>query len=137
VLVSHVSVSGCRFYGIFLGISGSSTVESCTVRTLANTGISASTVRQSSAIDCGGLGINSEQAFDSRGESTGGGNGINATHTAIGCYGSSVSGTGISAGNAAYCTGYRPGGTAIQAYVANGCYAGSGTNNITHKYNMP
>jgi hypothetical protein len=33
--------------------------------------------------------------------------------------------------------GYRPGGTAIQATVANGCYANIGTNIITYKYNMP
>ena len=31
--------------------------------------------------------------------------------------------------------GYRPGGTAIQATVASGCYANIGTNIINYKYN--
>ncbi len=138
VLVSRISVTACRVSGIYLGTSlGGSVVEFCTVRMVGGTGINAATVRQSSALECGNNGINAEQVFESRGESSGSGNGINASRTAIGCYGRSVIGTGISAANAAYCTGNRSGGTAIQATVANGCYAASGTNNINHKYNMP
>jgi len=39
--------------------------------------------------------------------------------------------------NAAFCTGYRYGGRAIEATIANGCWAAAGTNLITYKYNMP
>ena len=49
----------------------------------------------------------------------------------------SSTGTGLYAQNANTCTGYRLGGTAIQATIASGCYAASGTNIITFKYNMP
>ena len=64
------------------------------------------------------------------------GNGVWANQTAIGCHGRSVTGTGLYAVNAANCTGHST-GTAIRATIANGCYASSGTNSITHKYNMP
>jgi hypothetical protein len=63
--------------------------------------------------------------------------GVIAEGTAIGCYGSSSTGVGLYALNASTCTASRPGGTAIQATVANGCYAAAGSNVITHKYNMP
>jgi hypothetical protein len=63
--------------------------------------------------------------------------GLYAYHTATGCCGASDSGTGLFAHNAAFCTGYRAGGTAIEATVATGCYAESGTYNITYKFNMP
>ena len=50
----------------------------------------------------------------------------------------SSSGTGLYAYNAAFCSGYVYSGTAIQAYIANGCVAAEGgTNNVTYKYNMP
>jgi hypothetical protein len=39
--------------------------------------------------------------------------------------------------NASFCTGYRFDGLAIQAALANGCWALAGTNLITYKYNMP
>jgi hypothetical protein len=44
---------------------------------------------------------------------------------------------GLYAQNAAFCTGYRSGGRAIEATIANGCWAAAGTNLITYKYNMP
>jgi len=53
------------------------------------------------------------------------------------CYGESSSGFGISANIAAFSIGERPGGTAIQSYIGNCCYAAYGTNNIVFKYNMP
>jgi hypothetical protein len=43
----------------------------------------------------------------------------------------------VKAANASFSTGYGHNGTAIQATVANGCYAAFGTNSITYKYNMP
>ena len=66
------------------------------------------------------------------------GSGLYAVGTAIGCNGYSASGArGLYAQNASFCSGYRVGGRAIEATVANGCYAVSGTNLITYKYNMP
>jgi hypothetical protein len=66
------------------------------------------------------------------------GTGLYADRTAIGCYGESSGGPrGLYAQNAAFCTGYRPSGRAIEATIANGCWAGAGTNFIAYKYNMP
>jgi hypothetical protein len=66
------------------------------------------------------------------------GTGLYAGRTAIGCYGESSGGpSGLYAQNAAFCTGFRPGGRAIEATIANGCWAGAGTNLITYKYNTP
>ena len=62
--------------------------------------------------------------------------GISA-YTAQNCRGYSSSGTGLYAKVANTCVGERAGGTAIQATIGIGCYAQSGTNNITYKYNMP
>jgi hypothetical protein len=209
VLISRVSVSGCMESGIYVGSSGSTAVESCTVRTVGGHGILASTIKTSVAMDCGASAIYGQQVSDCRGwsgsgygvyaataqncygssgsgtgisantaqncyGSSGSGTGISANtaqncygsssgsddgvfaetaqncrgfsnngfgvyafRTAIGCYGASSTGTGLYALNASTCTGYRPGGTAIQATVANGCYAAAGSNVITHKYNMP
>jgi hypothetical protein len=44
---------------------------------------------------------------------------------------------GLFAENANTCTGQSPGGTAIIATVANGCYPAAGGTTITYKYNMP
>jgi len=66
------------------------------------------------------------------------GTGLYADRTAIGCYGKSSTGPrGLYAQNANTCTGDRPGGRAIEATIANGCWAASGTNLISFKYNMP
>ena len=140
VRVSNVSVSGCLYYGIWLTTGDSTLVEGCTVRTVGNYGygIGASTVRDSVVTDCGGTAIYGTQVFNCRGESNGNIEyGIYANETAMGCYGSSISGIGVRARNAVFCTASRPGGTALQATIANGCYAAAGTNNITYKYNMP
>jgi len=84
-----------------------------------------------------GNGVVANTANNCYGDSAGGGNGIYAYNVAMGCYGQSSTGTAIYAYNAAFCNGYRPGGTAIQATIANGCIASGGTNLITFKYNMP
>jgi hypothetical protein len=247
VRVSGVSVSGCLYDGIYVGIGASTTVENCVVRTVGGWGILASTIRGCVALDCGYSAIYGQQVSDSRGEAvnsyglfattahncygssgnsyglfattahncygssgnsfglsahtaqncygysgsnyglfattahncsgfSGSGYGLYAERTAIGCSGSSVSGTGLyafataigcygvsSSGTGLYasgtaiacygysssgpsglyalnantCTGYRSGGRAIEATIANGCWAGAGTNLITYKYNMP
>jgi hypothetical protein len=108
-------------------------------------------------LDCGCTAIYGQQVSDSRGQSVGGGYGLSAATTAQNCYGTSSSGTGLYpegtaiacygdtttgprglyARNAAFCVGSRPSGTAIEATIANGCWAEFGTLLITFKYNMP
>ena len=80
VRIANISVSGCMGSGIYLS-GGSTVVESCTVRTVGYSGINASIVKNSSAVDCGS------------GISTGYGG------TLTGCSASSCYNTGISAGN--------------------------------------
>jgi hypothetical protein len=83
-----------------------------------------------------GRGVHANTAVYCSGQ--GGSYGVYATQTAIGCYGQTTNGpAGLYAQNAAFCVGERPDGTAIQATLANGCWAADGTNNITYKYNMP
>ena len=157
VRVSGVSVSGCQYDAISIGTGESTLVENCVVRTAGGYGIMATTIRGCVARECGGTAINGNQVSDSRGETVGSGYGLYASRaaqncygvsssgtglyayrTAIGCYGYSTSGTaGLYAQNANTCVGYRSSGTAIQATIANGCWAAAGTNSITYKYNMP
>jgi hypothetical protein len=156
VRVSGISVSGCLYAGIYVG-GGASTTVDCVVRTVGSYGIVANTIRGCVALDCGSHAIYGQQVSDSRGQSVGGGYGLSAATTAQNCCGVSTSGTGLYAGrtaigcygessggpsglyaqNAAFCTGFRPGGRAIEATIANGCWAGAGTNLITYKYNTP
>ena len=154
VRVTGVSVSGCLYYGIYLNKGASTLVESCTVRTVGNYGVLASTIKQSTAIDCGGTAIYGDQVSDCRSQATGSGYGLSAT-IANNCYGTSSSGTGLYAATANNCYGVSSGsGTGLYAYeVATGCfgYSGSGTGlyayianscngnseNVTYKYNMP
>jgi hypothetical protein len=49
IRVTGVSVSGCEYYGIYLGIENSTVVESCTVNAVAGYGIQASSVSHSTA----------------------------------------------------------------------------------------
>ena len=155
-LISRVSVSGCLFYGIHLGTDDTSMAESCTVRTVGGIGIRASTIKNCAAVDCGDTAIYGDQVSDCRGESVSG-SGLSAD-VALNCYGSTSTSTGsfglyanhaalncfgiggdtaLSAFNASFCTASRSGGRAIEANTATGCVALSGTNLITHKYNMP
>ena len=122
-------------------------------------GLSAATTAQNcyGYSGSGGYGLYAERTAIGCSGSSGSGTGLYAFATAIGCYGVSTSGTGLYAGrtaigcygessggpsglyaqNAAFCTGFRPGGRAIEATIANGCWAGAGTNLITYKYNTP
>jgi hypothetical protein len=154
IRVANVSVTGCLNNGIDLYLSDSTIVDSCLVQTVGQYGIRAATVKNSTAMDCGVIAVYGDLVTDCQGQGYGGG--IDATYiaqncvgystnnygvyaeTAIGCYGQSMAGlAGLSASTAAFCTGYRVGGTAIQAGVGNGCVAITGTNQITFKYNMP
>jgi len=140
VRVSGVSVSGCKHFGIWLGIGYSTVVESCTIRTVGTVGIDASTVKSSTVADCGGTAIFGEQVSDCRGYSTtvglgiradtvqnslgasaGSGNGIQAL-TALNSYGGSGSGDGINARSAQNCYGSSDSGNGINVTeTAMGC----------------
>ena len=130
VLVSRISISGCLYSGIQLNNGDSTVVDSCTVRTVGDWGINASTIKSSSAIDCGGYAIYGDQVSDCRGQSYN--NGIEAT-TANNCTGStsgSGSVVGISATTANNCSGAGSGNdTGIFATTANNCY-GTSSNGI-------
>jgi hypothetical protein len=120
--VAGVSVSGCLFNGIFLSTGDSTVVESCTVRTVGNQGIYASTIKSSVAVDCGSHAVSGDQVSDSRGESTGGGSGV-AAATALNCYGSSASGSGLLASTALNCYGNSSSGYGLFIYcTAQNCY---------------
>ena len=144
VLVSHVSVSGCLFHGILLGIGDSTVVESCTVRTVGAVGMSATTVNQLSAIECGSTAIFGVQVSDCRGQSIGnsaaifattaqncygsssGGDGVLAV-TALNCYGVSATNAGLRADNAQNCRGESGSGSGVLVnYTAQNCYGSSG-----------
>ena len=140
VLVSRVSVSGCLGSGIRLGLINSTVVESCTVRTVGDYGIMASTIKSSSAADCGGTALHGDQISDSRGESTGSldaiiamtaqnctgfnnldGGGLQAT-AAQNCYAYTLNGFGIYATTAINCTGIASDGSyGLRASTAQNC----------------
>jgi len=128
VRVSGVSVSGCRYAGIYVGGGASTIVENCVVRTVGGHGIFASIILGCVALDCGDSAIYyGRQVSDSRGESVGSGYGLYA-ETAVNCYGSSVSGYGLSAHTAQNCYGSSTSGTGLLANTAQNCY-GYSTNN--------
>jgi hypothetical protein len=102
----------------------------------SDSGISASTAQNCCGQSSSHFGISSVLAQNCYGSSTTS-YGLYAGYSAIGCTGISSSGTGIVTYNAAFCVGYCFGGMAINATMANGCMALSGTNHITYKYNMP
>ena len=129
--VAGVSVSGCSYWGIYLGLAGATVVESCTVRTVGGLGIVASIVKSSVAVDCGGTAIIGDEVADSRGESTGNGYGLAAT-TAQNCYGVSSSGYGLYAYYTALnCYGATDSGNygLVTGTTAQNCfgYTGSGS----------
>jgi hypothetical protein len=125
-----VSSSGYGLYANLnaIGCSGSST---------SGTGLYAQTAQNCYGTSSSYYGLYAYTAQNCCGLSTSG-TGLYAWSTAIGCYGQSSSGLrGLYAQNAAFCIGSRIGGRAIEANIANGCWASGGTNLITYKYNMP
>jgi len=119
VLVSRVSVTGCLYNGIYLGLGYSTVMESCNVATCGSFGIMASTIKQSSAIDCGSYAIFGDEVSDCEGQATDG-EGITAT-TAQNCVGHGTGGVGLYALNAQNCYGYSDSSFAIYADTAQGC----------------
>ncbi len=124
VLVSRVSVTGCKSTGIYLGTGDSTMVESCVVRTVGWTGIFACAIKDSIALDCGGSAIAGDQVSHCRGVSSDDGSGVTA-RIATDCWGTSESGTGVSAITALNCYGESATTFGVYANVANNCYGGS------------
>ena len=126
VRVSGVTVAGCRYDGINIGMD-STVVESCTVRTVGGNGIVASVVKNSVALDCGLTGISAITVSDCWGQSSVSGDGICAdAYLAQNCRGESNSGTGVASYAAQNCYGYSSSGRGINADVAQNCYGRSG-----------
>jgi hypothetical protein len=141
--VSGVSVTGCQLAGIFLNLNSTS-IQSCVVDTVGDTGLFAALVSDSVAVNCASSGVYANTADNCTGSSTTSGYGVYA-QTANNCLGSSSTGTGLYAVNVATCCegytlvsgvalqansannclGYNPNGTAISATVANNCYGES------------
>jgi hypothetical protein len=114
------------------------TAQNCYGSSSSGYGLYAYTAQNCSAYSSSGTGLLAYYtAQDCYGHSGGSFYGIYGYGTVQNCYGQSSAGTGLYAANASFCTGYRSGGTAIQATIATGCYAVAGTNIITYKYNMP
>jgi hypothetical protein len=154
--VTGVSVSGCLYHGIYLysgiypGLGDSTVVESCAVRTVGSSGIAATVIKGSVAMDCGATAIYGSAVSDCRGESVnsdgifadtaqncfgyaeGSGIGLSAT-TALNCQGTTTYGTyGLFATTAMNCKGYSYGSGTYGLFTATAqnCYGnggGSGT----------
>jgi hypothetical protein len=127
VLVSRISFSGCLYNGVELNAGGSPVVEFCTARTVGNYGLSACTVKGSTAMDCGSTAVYGVNVSDCRGESTGVDPGIIGS-TVQNCYSSSSSGVGISATTAQNCYGFSSSGIGLSAFTALNCYGTSSSN---------
>jgi len=125
--IAGISVSGCAWNGIRLGLGDSTVVESCTVRTMGNDGIIADTIRSSMALDCGGQGISGSSVSESRGESTSTHDGVDAA-IARDCSGVSSGGQGIYTTTAENCTGTSTSNYGVLATIAQNCsgYSASG-----------
>jgi hypothetical protein len=148
VRVTGVSVTGCYYYGINLGVTNSTIVDGCMVQTVEGYGIQASCVFHSTAYQCGNNAIVANIASDCYGFSNNG-DGISTSFTANNCYGLStgnsivygistasanncygqVTGWGGAEGNsgllantATGCTGQNASSIGLAAYVALNCY---------------
>ena len=121
VRVSHVNVYGCLVDGINIGNgTGATLVESCVVQIAGRAGIVGSSVKSSTASDCGTDAINAEAVSDSFGSSITA-SGIDAT-TALNCTGISQSSAGVLAVNAQNCEGVSGSSYGLEAlYVAENC----------------
>ncbi|HEY5297690.1 MAG TPA: hypothetical protein VIK59_07180 [Verrucomicrobiae bacterium] len=125
VFVSHVSVSGCLYHGIFLNNATATTVEACAVQTVGSYGIFASTIKDSSALDCGSVAMDGEEVSNCHGQSSGD-TGILA-NTAQNCYGESDGGgIGLEATTALNCEGLSATEEGLNATTAQNCYGVSG-----------
>src|ERR1017187_4685613 len=125
VQVSRISVSGCRFDGISLSGQNSTEVEACTVRTVGGYGIIASTVKSSSALDCGNTAIQGDQVFDCRGQSSGLGIGVDGASVVQNCWGTSTSSVGVEDYIVQNCYGTSTSDVGVEATIMLNCYGQS------------
>jgi len=124
VRVAGVTVSGCLYDGIRIGIDDSTTVESCTVSMVGGFGIAACSVTKCVAFECGLAGIAATTASDCVGISNSSYPGLNA-YSAHNCVGKSASGMGLGCNIANNCTGVSSGGVGLFALIANNCWGQS------------
>jgi hypothetical protein len=119
VRVCGVSISGCRYHGIYF-LTNDAVVQSCIVKTVGGYGIYAHTISDSTALDCGGDAVNASVANNCSGSSN---TGLGVTAgTANNCSGSSISGYGVGAIIADHCYGYSSSSTGLSAATAHSCY---------------
>jgi hypothetical protein len=120
--VSGVSVWGCLSDGINVGFN-STIVQSCNVNTVGGYGIYAQTVSDSTALNTGFDGIQTDNATNCYGASSAGGTGLYANIAATNCSGVSSSNVGLYALNATNCYGATSTGMdGLNAYSATNCY---------------
>lgn len=146
VRVIGVSVSGVMVHGIYLADFNSTVVQGCTVNTAGSNGITAASVSESSADNCGlygmvannanncfggangsGYGLAVNNASNCTGRSSGSGHGLDA-QTATGCYGNGPAGDGLFADSAENSEGGSVDGIGLNARTASGCYGTSASN---------
>ena len=124
--VRNISISGCLYYGIWVGGSFATSqhaaeVESCQVQTTGASGIIAATVRNCSALDCGDDAIVALQVFDSQGVSSVIGSGMLAYYTAQNCYGYSAANIGMTTSLALNSRGESASNDGLHADNAENC----------------
>jgi hypothetical protein len=150
VRVKDVSVAGVLYSGISLGVDDSTVVESCAINEAGSYGIVADSVSDSTAQNCGFVGIAAQVTQNCKGSAINGGLAFWVV-TANNCYGyASGSGYGLVAANAYNCYGYSGGsggmgvsasyqawncygytfgqGYGVNTLIAQGCYGESGAN---------
>lgn len=126
VRISGVTVSGCEYDGINVGMN-STLVQSSAVNTAGGIGIEAANVSDSTAMGCGGLAaIFSQTASGCSGQNIGSGDGV-AADNATDCEGSAVIGNGVHAGGEALnCSGSSQGNfSGVAGGNAENCSGGS------------
>ena len=140
-LVSHVAVAGCMGHGINLSTSSNS-VENCTVRMVAGTGINSDTVQNCTARNCGTAGIFGTTVTNCDADTVTGTAIFASTATnckaltsagtdsgliadcAVNCIGeSNSSGFGISGKTVRNCKAFSRFSKAIKADIVEGCHA--------------
>jgi hypothetical protein len=128
VKASGISVSGCLYHGIMLGVGLTSTIEACQVDTVGGYGLWATTIRDSVASFCGESGLYGYEiinCFCNHGSPNTALSGV----TVQNCFATSTNGDALAAQTAhnsyAYCTGS---GRGLSAGTASNCKAYAAAN---------
>lgn len=132
-------ISDCRGQatGASAGINANSTAQNCEGFSSSGFGINAATAQNCYGLSTNGVGISTYTSQNCYGQTEGVSDGI-SSGTAIGCYCQSLNSSGVAlfATVANNCVASCPGGTAINAKIAIGCYTADATV-IINMYNMP